>query len=60
MAVSLLVLAGAFRAGTSGQLGLDHRGVALRLCRPFFAIGLGPVFWLLIAEIFPLAFAGGR
>ena len=24
----------------------------------FFAIGLGPVFWLLIAEIFPLAVRG--
>jgi MFS transporter, SP family, galactose:H+ symporter len=24
----------------------------------FFAIGLGPVFWLLIAEIFPLAIRG--
>ena len=24
----------------------------------FFAIGLGPVFWLLISEIFPLALRG--
>jgi MFS family permease len=24
----------------------------------FFAVGLGPVFWLLIAEIFPLAVRG--
>jgi MFS family permease len=33
-----------------GRLGAAYVG--------FFAIGLGPVFWLLIAEIFPLALRG--
>ena len=30
-------------------------GAGLGLYVGFFAIGLGPVFWLLLAEIFPLA-----
>jgi MFS family permease len=52
MAVTLLVLAGAFYAGVSG--GLAWIAVAsVAAFVGFFAIGLGPVFWLLIAEIFP-------
>ncbi len=57
MAVTLLVLAGAFYAGVSG--GLAWIAVAsVAAFVGFFAIGLGPVFWLLIAEIFPLALRG--
>jgi sugar porter (SP) family MFS transporter len=57
MAVTLLVLSVAFFAGTSGQLAwIAVLSVAAYV--GFFAIGLGPVFWLLIAEIFPLALRG--
>lgn len=57
MTVTLLVLAGAFVAGTSGRLAwIAVASVAAYV--GFFAIGLGPVFWLLIAEIFPLALRG--
>src|ERR1700722_12371995 len=57
MAVTLFVLAGAFYAGTSGQLAWIAV-VSVAAYVGFFAIGLGPVFWLLIAEIFPLALRG--
>lgn len=57
MAVTLVVLAGAFHAGVSGGLAwIAVLSVAAFV--GFFAIGLGPVFWLLIAEIFPLALRG--
>ena len=57
MAVTLLVLAGAFFAGAQGQIAwIAVASVAAYV--GFFAIGLGPVFWLLIAEIFPLALRG--
>jgi SP family galactose:H+ symporter-like MFS transporter len=57
MALTLLVLSGAFYGGTSGQLAwIAVLSVAAYV--GFFAIGLGPVFWLLIAEIFPLALRG--
>jgi sugar porter (SP) family MFS transporter len=57
MAATLFVLAGAFFVGTSGQLAwIAVASVAAYV--GFFAIGLGPVFWLLIAEIFPLALRG--
>jgi sugar porter (SP) family MFS transporter len=57
MAVTLFVLAAAFHAGASGQLAwIAVASVAAFV--GFFAIGLGPVFWLLIAEIFPLALRG--
>ncbi len=57
MAITLLVLAGAFAAGVSGGLAwITVASVAAFV--GFFAIGLGPVFWLLIAEIFPLALRG--
>ena len=57
MAVTLFVLSGAFFAGTSGELAwIAVLSVAAYV--GFFAIGLGPVFWLLIAEIFPLALRG--
>jgi sugar porter (SP) family MFS transporter len=57
MALTLLVLSAAFHAGASGQLGwIAVASVAAFV--GFFAIGLGPVFWLLIAEIFPLNMRG--
>jgi MFS transporter, SP family, galactose:H+ symporter len=55
--LTLLVLAGVFQIGASGGLAwLAVASVAAFV--GFFAIGLGPVFWLLIAEIFPLALRG--
>ena len=57
MAVTLLVLAGGFAFGASGPLGWIT-ALSLAAYVAFFAVGLGPVFWLLIAEIFPLAVRG--
>lgn len=57
MAVSLAVLALGFWLGASGPLGL-LTAVSLAAYVAFFAIGLGPVFWLLISEIFPLGVRG--
>jgi SP family galactose:H+ symporter-like MFS transporter len=57
MAMTLFVLSAAFFTGTSGQLAwIAVASVAAYV--GFFAIGLGPVFWLLIAEIFPLDLRG--
>jgi MFS transporter, SP family, galactose:H+ symporter len=57
MAVTLFVLSAAFHAGASGQLAwIAVASVAAFV--GFFAIGLGPVFWLLISEIFPLDLRG--
>ena len=57
MAVCLLTLAGAFAFEAKGPLAWITV-VSLAAYVAFFAIGLGPVFWLLIAEIFPLAVRG--
>ncbi len=57
MALTLFVLSGAFHAGVSGQLAWVAI-ISVAAYVGFFAIGLGPVFWLLIAEIFPLALRG--
>ncbi len=57
MIVMLLVLAGGFAFGAHGAVAyLTVFSVAAYV--GFFAIGLGPVFWLLISEIFPLAVRG--
>ena len=57
MIVMLLVLAGGFAMGVGGWVAwITVGGVAAYV--GFFAIGLGPVFWLLISEIFPLAVRG--
>ena len=57
MTLTLLVLSAAFHAGASGQLAwIAVASVAGFV--GFFAIGLGPVFWLMIAEIFPLNLRG--
>jgi MFS transporter, SP family, galactose:H+ symporter len=57
MTLTLFVLSAAFYTGTSGQLAWVAV-VSVAAYVGFFAIGLGPVFWLLIAEIFPLALRG--
>ncbi len=57
MIVMLTVLSASFLAGTHGTTAyITVASVAIYV--GFFAIGLGPVFWLLIAEIFPLAVRG--
>ena len=57
MAAMLLVLSAGFFIGNSGALAwITTLSVAAYV--GFFAIGLGPVFWLLISEIFPLAVRG--
>jgi SP family galactose:H+ symporter-like MFS transporter len=57
MSVTLLILAGAFAGGQSQVLGFVTAG-ALAAYVGGFAIGLGPIFWLLISEIFPFAVRG--
>lgn len=57
MLVTLVILSVSFMIGLHGILALvTVLSVAAYVA--FFAIGLGPVFWLLIAEIFPLAVRG--
>ena len=57
MAATLLLLAGGFAFGIGGLTAwVTVLSVAAYVA--FFAIGLGPVFWLIIAEIFPLAVRG--
>ena len=58
MAVSLCALAGSFLVGTGSGLVGWLTAASLTAYVGFFAIGLGPVFWLLISEIFPLAVRG--
>lgn len=57
MSVALAVLGLGFAIGRGpdegGVLGLVT-GVSLMVFIGFFAVGLGPVFWLLIAEIYPI------
>ncbi len=57
MAAMLALLAAGFAFGAAGPLGW-LTVVSLAGYVAFFAVGLGPVFWLLIAEIFPLAVRG--
>jgi sugar porter (SP) family MFS transporter len=56
MVAALVILSVGFSRASLGPgnlLGLST-GLALMLYVAAFAIGLGPIFWLLIAEIFPL------
>ncbi len=57
MGAALFVLAAASLQAPSPALGLATAG-ALAVYVGGFAVGLGPVFWLLIAEVFPLAVRG--
>ncbi|RBI58069.1 MFS transporter, partial [halophilic archaeon] len=58
MVVTLAVLGVVFYLpGFSGVLGWVATA-SLMLFVAFFAIGLGPVFWLLISEIYPLSVRG--
>jgi sugar porter (SP) family MFS transporter len=58
MAVCLLLLGLGFAiSGSSAALGW-LTALSLAAYVGFFAIGLGPVFWLLISEIFPLYIRG--
>lgn len=57
MLVTLLILSAGFMIGLHG--GLTYVTVfSIAAYVGFFAIGLGPVFWLLISEIFPLSIRG--
>ena len=56
MTVCLVAITVAFAVGTAGIGGIT--AVALAAYVGGFAIGLGPIFWLIIAEIFPLAYRG--
>ncbi len=57
MIVMLVVLSVSFFVGTKGATAyITVASVAVYV--GFFAIGLGPVFWLLISEIFPLSVRG--
>ena len=54
MGISLCLLATAFLLGKGTYLGY-MTAASLALYVGCFAVGLGPVFWLLVSEIFPLA-----
>ena len=54
MAISLCLLAVGFMLGSGPALGY-LTAASLAAYIGCFAIGLGPVFWLLISEIFPMA-----
>lgn len=56
MAVTLCTLSAGFAFGASALAWLTIASLAAYVA--FFAVGLGPVFWLLIAEIFPLHVRG--
>jgi SP family galactose:H+ symporter-like MFS transporter len=58
MVVSLVVLGVAFWLPTQGQLVGWIAAISLAAYVGSFAIGLGPVFWLLISEIYPLSVRG--
>ena len=58
MATSLAVLGLGFLIGGGGQALGWITALSLASYVGFFAVGLGPVFWLLISEIFPLAVRG--
>jgi sugar porter (SP) family MFS transporter len=59
MAVGMVVVALSFLGGSDLKGGLAYVAIAgLLIYTGSFAVGLGPVFWLLIAEIYPLRIRG--
>lgn len=58
MLVSLLLLSGGFFLPHQADYAAYIIVSAAAIFVAFFAIGIGPVFWLLISEIFPLAIRG--
>jgi sugar porter (SP) family MFS transporter len=59
MAVGMLITAFAFFGGDQLTGGLAYLAIAgLIVYTGSFAVGLGPVFWLMIAEIYPLRIRG--
>ena len=58
MAVCLILLGLGFAIGSSSAALGWLTALSLAAYVGFFAIGLGPVFWLLISEIFPLYIRG--
>ncbi len=58
MIVSLGVLGFLFRSGVQNEASVRLAVVTLMAYVSFFAISLGPIFWLLIAEIYPLKIRG--
>ena len=57
MLVSLIVIGIGFMIQLHGALAYIIVGM-VAIFVAFFAIGLGPIFWLMISEIFPLAIRG--
>lgn len=58
MTLSLGVLGFVFRSGAQNAVAVRLAVITLMAYVAFFAISLGPIFWLLIAEIFPLKIRG--
>lgn len=58
MILSLGVLGFVFRSGAQNAAVVRLAVITLMAYVSFFAISLGPIFWLLIAEIFPLKIRG--
>lgn len=58
MVISLGVLGAAFLFASSSSIVAWLAVISLALYVACFAIGLGPVFWLLISEIYPLKIRG--
>ncbi len=58
MTVSLVALGLAFRSPSTGGAVGWFAAVSLAVYIASFAVGLGPVFWLLISEIYPLSVRG--
>lgn len=62
MTISLALLGGVFASGATGDDATVLAGVLATVCLGLyiasFAISLGPVFWLMISEIYPLRIRG--
>jgi sugar porter (SP) family MFS transporter len=58
MVISLGVLGGAFLLASSSPIVAWLAVISLAVYVACFAVGLGPVFWLLISEIYPLKIRG--